>query len=48
MGKLWVVCVTFKVKGKLGGFLAIFEVKGKLGMPGKLKANFSLKQKLEG
>ena len=47
-GKLWVVCDTFEVIGKLGGVLAIFEVKGKLGKPGKLKANFTLKQKLEG
>ena len=36
------------MKGKLGTVLAIFEVKGKLGKPGKLKANFTLKQKLEG
>ena len=35
MGKLWVVCVTFEVKGKLGGILAIFEVKGKLGNHGE-------------
>ena len=35
MGKLWVVCVTFEVKGKLGGVLAIFEEIGKLGNQGE-------------
>ena len=29
--KLWVVCVTFEVKGKLGAVLTTFELKGKLG-----------------
>ena len=35
MGKLWVVGVTFEVKGKLGAVLATFELKGKLGNHGE-------------